>query len=66
MLKIAAMMYLLAAPVLMGVAVTALLTMDLHTSDGMGILWAALAGAVVALPVSWYVAWRLTHLKRRA
>ena len=63
MVKLPFVIYILMAPVLMGVFVTALLTMDLHRFDGMALAGAAVAGAVAALPVSWFIARRLERLR---
>lgn len=56
MLRLAAMIYIFLAPTLMGIAVTVLLVMDLHTSNGSAIMWAAIGAAAVALPAAWFVA----------
>jgi hypothetical protein len=53
MFRLAAMVYVLAATVLAGVAVTALLSMKMM--EGWQIASAAIGGAVVALPVAWIV-----------
>ncbi|MCB9994572.1 MAG: hypothetical protein H6873_13060 [Hyphomicrobiaceae bacterium] len=66
MLRLAGMVYLLVAPVLMGVAVTAILTMDLHTYDGNAMMWAGIGGAVVGLPVAWLIAARLNRALRKS
>ena len=65
MLKLAAVIFVLAAPVLMGIFTTALLTVQQFTTDGSLFVWAALAGAAVAVPVSWFVAGRILHLTRQ-
>ena len=52
-----AIVYVMAAPVIAGSVVIALLTMPGYTSSSIGI--GALAGALVALPVSWFVAKQL-------
>ncbi|WP_137157959.1 hypothetical protein [Rhizobium sp. FKL33] len=53
MFRLVAMIYVLCATVLMGTAVTALLAMRM--TNGSEIAGAALAGAVLALPVAWLV-----------
>jgi hypothetical protein len=54
MLRIAALFYVIVAPTVMGVLVTvALLTPVLY--NGAGITAAAVAGAVLALPISWHI-----------
>lgn len=55
MFKIAALLFVIIAPTLMGTLVTVVLvTPALY--NGLGISVAALAGAVIAAPVSWFVA----------
>lgn len=56
MLRLAAIIYILAAPVIMGSMVTAFLTMDQLGSEYLGLAGVAAAGAVLALPVAWIVA----------
>ena len=51
---------LLVAPTLMGVFVIALLTADLFS--GQYITYAAIAGAVLGIPVAWWLASKLNHL----
>jgi ABC-type branched-subunit amino acid transport system permease subunit len=54
MVKIAALFYVIVAPTVMGVLVTvALLTPALF--NGAGITAAAVLGAVLALPISWWI-----------
>jgi hypothetical protein len=55
MLRLAALFYVIIAPTLMGIFVTATLVVEV-LSDAVGIPLAAAAGLVVALPVSWFVA----------
>ncbi|MCI5074688.1 hypothetical protein [Oricola sp.] len=58
--------YLLTAPTLMGIIVIGLLTVDLFSAQYIGI--AAIAGAVVAIPVAWLLSRKLEHVfdaKRR-
>lgn len=64
MLKLAAIVYILVASVLAGSFVIAALTSG--RMDALSISAAALAGAVVALPVSWLVAGRLNKTIRPA
>lgn len=52
--------YLLVAPTLMGILIIALLTVDMASARYLSI--AAIAGAVVGLPVAWVLASRLGHL----
>ncbi|MDH6267897.1 putative membrane-anchored protein [Rhizobium sp. SG_E_25_P2] len=53
MFRLVAMIYVLVATVMMGTAVTALLSVRM--SEGWQIGGAALAGAVLAIPVAWLV-----------
>ncbi|MCV3764579.1 hypothetical protein [Rhizobium sp. TRM95796] len=53
MFRLVAMIYVLVATVMMGSAVTALLAARM--SEGWQIGGAALAGAVLAIPVAWLV-----------
>lgn len=62
-LKLPLVIYVLVAPVLMGVFLTALLTMDLHRSDAPSMVMAALAGAIAAIPVAWFVGRRIETLR---
>ena len=50
--------YLLVAVVLAGMAVTALLSMNMF--DGSMMLYGAIAAAIIALPISWVVARKVT------
>jgi len=52
--------YLLCAPTLMGITVIALLTADLFSAQY--IIFAGVAGAVVAVPVAWLLSRRLEHI----
>jgi hypothetical protein len=55
MFKIAALLYVIIAPTVMGVLVTITLVVEsLYT--GTGIIVAALLGALLAAPISWEVA----------
>jgi hypothetical protein len=49
------------ATTLMGIAVVAVLTMDIWAT-GKPIAWAALAGFVVSIPVSWWIGRQITAL----
>ena len=52
--------YLLTAPTLMGIIVIALLTADMFSAQY--IIYAAVAGAVIAVPVAWLVRRKLEHI----
>ncbi|MAS08049.1 MAG: CTP synthetase [Ahrensia sp.] len=52
--------YLLTAPTLMGIIVIALLTVDMISAQY--IIYAAVAGAVIALPVAWLIGRKLEHI----
>lgn len=60
MLRLAAIVYILVAPTLMGILITALLTMDDRVYASVGIIGAAVAGAVLALPVAWILAKKIS------
>lgn len=60
--KLFPIVYLLAASVLAGSFVVAALTLDLF--DAASVSLAALAGAVVALPVAWVLANRMSKAIR--
>ncbi len=62
MLKIFGIIYILAAPTLAGICVTALLAWDQMTSKGLMVAGAGVVGAVLALPIAWIVAKRVTAL----
>jgi hypothetical protein len=47
------------ATTLMGIGVVAVLTMDIWAT-GQPILWAAVAGFVVSIPVSWWIGRQIT------
>ena len=63
MFRLAATAYVFIAPTLMGIFVTAVLTMQM--AEGAVIAWAAAAGAVVAIPVAWFVASRIDRLTKK-
>ncbi|WP_421857238.1 hypothetical protein [Oricola sp.] len=52
--------YLLVAPTVMGAIIIALLTADLFSASYIGI--AAVAGAVISIPLSWVLSRRLEHI----
>lgn len=60
--KLFPILYILAASVLAGSFVVAALTLDLF--DAASVSLAALAGAVVALPVAWVLAARMSKTIR--
>jgi hypothetical protein len=63
MLRLAAIAYVFIAPTLMGIFVTAILTAQMTT--GPAITWSAVVGAILALPVSWFVASRIMALTQK-
>ncbi|MCB1518136.1 MAG: hypothetical protein KDJ19_11040 [Hyphomicrobiaceae bacterium] len=65
MLRLTGMIYLLAAPVLMGIAITAILTMDLHSYDGNAMMWAGIGGAIAGIPVAILIAMRLDRVLKK-
>lgn len=64
MLRLALVLHALVATVLMGIGVTAVLSMGQAT--GSQILLAAGAGFVLSVPVSWLVAREILKLKQRS
>lgn len=52
-----AAVYIMAATVMAGTIVTAVLTMPGYSTTSIGI--GALAGAIIALPVAWFVAGKI-------
>jgi len=62
MLKIAAILFPVIATSLMGVAVVAVLTMNMQ-STFEPILWAALGALVVSVPISWFIARQIPGAK---
>ena len=64
MLKIFGAIYILTAPTVMGILIVALLTMNMFDSSKS--IMAAIAGAVVALPISWVVGKRILSLTHGA
>ena len=61
MTKLVLMMYIIAAPTLAGVAMVIVLAMGLDT--GSPVIWSVIVGAVVAIPVSWWIAKQLSNVK---
>ncbi|WP_333835194.1 CTP synthetase [Rubrimonas sp.] len=55
MFKLAALLYVIIAPTVMGTLITVTLVVE-SLYNGVGISAAAALGAAIALPVSWYVA----------
>jgi len=53
MWKVFGAIYILAAPAIMGVLITALLTVNML--DAMAIIYAAVGGAIIALPVAYVI-----------
>lgn len=64
MLKILGAIYILATPTTMGILIVALLTMNMFESQK--IIMAAIVGAIIAIPVSWFVSRRILALTRGA
>lgn len=62
MTKLFGIIYILVAPTLAGIFVTALLAYDQSTSKGMMVASVAIAGAIVALPVAWVIARKIRAL----
>ena len=60
MLRLTAVMYLPVGATLAGIFIVAALTMGLDT--GAPILYSAIAGFVVGLPISWVVAKQINNL----
>jgi hypothetical protein len=59
--RLALMLFPMVATTLMGIAIVAVLTMNIWAT-GQPILWAAVAGFVVSLPVSWWIGGQITAL----
>ena len=55
--------YILVAPVLMGIFLTALLALDMRGFDRTMMAGAAIAGAIAAIPVAWLLARKLENLR---
>ena len=62
MLKLAIVCFIFIAPTFMGMAITALLTVEQFTTDYGLIAWVAFAAGVAAMPFSWFVAKRTEKL----
>ncbi|MBT2130357.1 CTP synthetase [Aliiroseovarius lamellibrachiae] len=60
MLRLTAVIYVLLGTTLAGIFIIAALTMGLDT--GKPIIYAAIAGFVVGLPISWVVAKQISNL----
>ncbi len=57
--RLALMLFPMVATTLMGIAVVAVLTMDIWAT-GQPILWAAVAGFVVSISISWLIGRQIT------
>jgi hypothetical protein len=57
--RLALMLFPMVATTLMGIAVVAVLTMNIWAT-GQPILWAAVAGFVVSIPISWLIGRQVT------
>ena len=64
MLKIFGAIYILTAPTIMGILIVALLSMNMFDSTKISL--AAIAGMIVALPISWVVGKRILALTHGA
>ena len=60
MLRLTSILYSVVGTTLAGIGVVVAVTMNLY--DVQSIIWSALIGAVVALPVSWMIAKKLKEL----
>jgi len=60
MLRLTSILYSIVGTTLAGIGVVVAVTMNLY--DVQSIIWSALIGAVVALPVSWVIAKKLKEL----
>ena len=63
MLKIAAILFPVIATTLMGVAVIAVLTIDMQ-AGWRDILWPALTAFIAALPISWFIARQIPGIRQ--
>lgn len=63
MLKIAAILFPVIATTLMGIAVIAVLTIDMQ-AGWRDILWPALTAFAVAVPISWFIARQIPGVGR--
>ncbi len=57
--RLALALFPMIATTLMGIAVVAVLTVDIWAT-GAPILWAAVGGFVVSIPVSWWIGRQIT------
>lgn len=64
MIRLALVLFPMVATTLMGIAVVIVLTMNIWAT-GEPILWAAVAGFVVSIPVSWLIGRQVTAITRR-
>ena len=64
MFRIAAVVYTFFAPTLMGILVTAYLVADQMGTNYLLLGGIAIAGAVLAAPISWVIANKITHLTK--
>ena len=62
MLKIAAILFPIIATTLMGIAVIAVLTMNMQ-STFEPILWSALGALIASIPISWFIAKQIPGAK---
>jgi putative flippase GtrA len=60
MLRLTSIMYSIVGTTLAGIGVVVAVTLNLY--DFQSIIWSAVIGAVVALPVSWMIAKKLNEL----
>jgi hypothetical protein len=66
MFKLAVLLFIMAAPTLAGLLLIAALTMpSIGVAESTMVLAAVIAGAVIAVPVSWKVARDLTRQRRQ-
>lgn len=61
--RLALVLFPMVATTLMGIAVVAVLTMNIW-STGQPILWAAAAGLLVSIPVSWWIGRQITAIAK--
>ncbi|PKP66614.1 MAG: hypothetical protein CVT85_01495 [Alphaproteobacteria bacterium HGW-Alphaproteobacteria-7] len=59
--RLALVLFPMVATTLMGIAIIAVLTMDIWAT-GQPILWAATAGFALSIPVSWWIGRQITAL----
>lgn len=60
MLRLTSLLYAVVGTTLAGIGIVAAVTMNMY--DFQSIIWAAVIGGVVALPVSWLIARKLKEL----